>query len=122
MNQPEGFTPNYNSRPANVNRAESFIAISFTHENNEEYRAATSIRERSGKILCLIFSLDKSATLNPAYNEQQPPLYFPLIKTFPTRGRNSRNISTSATHRRSVQGMSKTGYVRHRVLPLQPYA
>ena len=72
MNQPEGFTPKYNSRPANVNRAESFIAISFTHENDEEYRAATSIRERSGKILRLIFSLDKSATLNPAYNKQQP--------------------------------------------------
>jgi hypothetical protein len=59
MNQPKGFTPKYNSRPANVNRAESFIAISFTHENDEEYRAATSIRERSGKILRLIFSLDK---------------------------------------------------------------
>ena len=73
MNQPKGFTPKYNSRPANVNRVESFIAISFTHKNDEEYSAATSIRERSGKILRLIFSLDKSATLNPAYNEQQPP-------------------------------------------------
>ena len=73
IHEPEGFSPKYNSRPANVNRTESFISISFTHDNDEEYRAATSIRERAGKIFRLIFLLDKSATLNPAYNEQQPP-------------------------------------------------
>ena len=71
-------TPKYNARPSNLTQSESFIAITFHHDEDDEFSPAVSIRSRFEKIIVLWQTLDPKVAVNGAWTQNVPSP--PLLK------------------------------------------
>jgi hypothetical protein len=74
----EARTPQYNARPSNLTQSESFISITFHHDDDDEYSPAVSIRSRFEKIILLWQTLDPEVAVNGAWTQNVPSA--PLLK------------------------------------------